>query len=77
MNILNTKYAHLGNDRLVRHVLLKDSNPLAVELAKRFEHCDCSKYVHECEECGIEEDNLVAAEGEVARLKKVIEGYDL
>lgn len=84
MTQLNVKYAHLPNNALIDHVLLKGTNPLAVELAKRFEGCDPDDYIHTCEECGLEEDNLVSAEDkikdleiEISRLNKVIENYEL
>ncbi len=73
----NVNYAHFSDDELVRYALLQDNSPLAVELANRFNAHECEQ--DDCEQCGLDDDNIVAAEdvalllwNEVKRLNEEI-----
>ncbi|MCP4443618.1 MAG: hypothetical protein GY810_32340 [Aureispira sp.] len=56
----NVTYAHFTDEELLNHILLEGDNPLAVELANRLNARDCEQ--DECEQCGMDDDNIVAAE---------------
>ncbi len=66
----NTNYAHFSDDELVSYVLLEGDNPLAVELANRLNAHECEQ--DDCEQCGMDDDNIVAAEDALLLAKQEI-----
>ncbi len=76
-SLLNVKYAHLDDEALVKQVLLKDSNPLAVELAKRFNFIEDYDCQHECDRCDENEEEYQDLLQENKELKQKLKSFDL